>query len=72
MSTPFHAFRRSSDSVGAPAVGAGDAKDEMDVGISVKEADAQMHSDSSSDTNPGELTFEEGTMSKRCVFGNMF
>ncbi|KAH9960547.1 amino acid permease-domain-containing protein [Lactifluus volemus] len=37
------------------------SKDEMDVGISVKETDAQMHSDSSSDTNPGELTFEEDT-----------
>lgn len=71
MSTPFHAFRRSSDSVGAQAVGGGDAKDEMDIGISVKETDAQMHSDLSSDTNPGELTFEEGTMSKRCIFRYM-
>jgi hypothetical protein len=72
MSTLFHAFRRFSDSQGAQAVGAGDANDETDVGLSAKEIDAQMHSDLSPDINPGELTFEEGTMSKSCIFRNMF
>jgi hypothetical protein len=65
MSSLF-ASSRSSNSVGARAVGAGE--NEKDIGVSAEKVDAQSNSYLVSDTNPGELTFEEGTMLKCSVF----
>jgi hypothetical protein len=64
MSSLFLPSGGSSNLVGARAVSAGNLKDEKGIDVSTETINAQLTSVLASDTNPGELTFEEGTMLK--------